>query len=183
MELLYAERLTDPLWRKELWRLLCLHDKDFVPPLSQRVSTCQQALTGGPADDGPRAYYEALLEQSFLLAAEGAELLGFFSFRRGYLPGPIAHLGEADALPLYVTTIVVAAPARRRGLATRFYQALPGLFPGRRLLITTRTWSANQSHITLLEKLGFSLALRIPGDRGPEVDTVYYGRLCGASPV
>ena len=55
--------------------------------------------------------------------------------------------------------------------------------PGKRAVIAA-AWPAEAAEWSeLLEKLGFSLALRIPGDRGPEVDTVYYGRLCGASPV
>ena len=180
MELHYAEHLTDPHWLEELWRLLCLYDRDFVPPLSQRESTYQQALTGGPAEDGPHAYFQALREQSFLLAAEGEALAGFFSFRQDYLPPPIAHLRQDGRLALYVTTIVVDAPARGQGLATRFYRALPTFLPGP-LLITTRTWSGNRSHLHVLEKLGFSLALRIPDDRGPGVDTVYYSRACGTA--
>ena len=151
MELHYAEHLTDPHWLEELWRLLCLYDRDFVPPLSQRENTYQQTLTGGPAEDGPHAYFQALREQSFLLAAEGDALLGFFSFRRDYLPPSIAHLREARRLPLYVTTIVVDAPVRRRGLAARFYRTLPAQFSGP-LLISTRTWSGNYSHLHLLER-------------------------------
>ena len=176
MELRYEEHLTDPHWQGELWRLLAAHDRDFVPPLSQRADTCQQTLTGGPAEDGPWAYYQVLLEQSFLLAVEGQDLLGFYSFRRNYLPDPIAHLGREGLFPVYITTLVVDAPARRRGLATRFYETLPTLFPGG-LLVSTRTWSTNSSHLRLLEKLGFTLSLRIPDDRGPSVDTVYYSRV------
>lgn len=176
MELHYTEHLTDPHWQAELWRLLSAHDNDFVPPLSQREDTCQQALTGGAAEDGPRTYYHALLEQSFLLAVEDGKLLGFYSFRLNYLPDPIAHLRREALFPVYVTTIVVDGPARRKGLATQFYQMLPTLFPGG-LLVTTRTWSGNTSHLHLLEKLGFTLSLRISDDRGPSVDTVYYSKV------
>ena len=180
MELQYCKRLTDARALDGVWRLLRLYDGDFVPPLSQRESTCQQSLSGGEAESGPRSYFHALQEQSFLLAAEGEALAGFFSFRQDYLPPPIAHLRQDGRLALYVTTIVVDAPARGQGLATRFYRALPTFLPGP-LLITTRTWSGNRSHLHVLEKLGFSLALRIPDDRGPGVDTVYYSRACGAA--
>ena len=44
--------------------------------------------------------------------------------------------------------------------------------PGRPIAL--RTWSTNAAQLRLMEKLGFTCVLRLPDDRGPGVDTVYY---------
>ena len=86
----------------------------------------------------------------------------------GYV-GSQAVMGEADMM-----NIAVDPAWRRRGIARSFYDLLMSLFPEQTLLISTRTWSTNNSHISLLEKMGFTGPLRIENDRGPGIDTVYY---------
>ncbi len=43
--------------------------------------------------------------------------------------------------------------------------------------ISTRTWSQNDPQINTLMKKGFSIVKRIPDDRGPGVDTLYFGKV------
>lgn len=175
MEFIYSEVLDRPQ-QEGVWRLLETYGEDFVPPLSQRRSTCQQGLHGtdGTDDQGPLAYFEELKHQRFVLAVEGEEIAGFLSFRYDHVPEILSDQAAEGVLGLYITTIIVAAPYRRRGLAREFYRQLMALYPRRRRLISTRTWSGNENHISLLQKLSFAGPVRIPDDRGPGIDTVYY---------
>lgn len=175
MEFIYSEALDRPQ-QEGVWALVKAYGEDFVPPLSQRQSTCQQGLQGtdGPSGQGPLAYFEEMKHQRFVLAVEGEEITGFLSFRYDYVPEILSAQAAEGVLGLYITTIIVAAPHRRRGLAREFYRRLMALYSQRRRLISTRTWSGNTNHISLLQKLSFDGPVRIPNDRGPGIDTVYY---------
>ena len=180
MELIVCESLSQ--WQLAgVWRLLQVYGEEFVPPLSQRRSTCQQTLHGGdaPSTEGPRAYFEEMKRQHFILAVEGEEVTGFLTFRYDYVPEILAARQEPGLLGLYITTIIVDAAYRRHGLAQGFYHRLMALYPRFRRLISTRTWSGNSNHISLLQKLAFTGPVRILDDRGPGIDTVYYYTLLG----
>jgi len=185
MELIYRQSLTEQAHLDGVWALLRDNDTAFIPPLSHRESTCQKMLQedGAPAaaPGGPVSYFEEMKRQSFLLAVEDGEVLGFFTFRENHLPPVLADLHEEDLLELYITTIIVSPAARRRGIASGFYALFMSLFSERRRLISTRTWSTNISHISLLEKLAFSGPLRIVDDRGKGIDTVYYHKILEAA--
>jgi len=176
MELIYCEKLTEQAHLDGVWRLLHKYDTAFIPPLSFREGTCQKTLQGElvGAPEGPRAYFEQMKSQSYLLALEEGEVVGFFTFRPGHLPQPLEHLADDAVFPIYITTIIVDENMRRKGIARQFYALLMTLSPERRLLISTRTWSTNESHIKLLEKMNFFGPLRLVDDRGPGIDTVYY---------
>ena len=174
MELICRDR-PDGAELARIWQRLKTHGGEVIPPLDRRESTCQQALQGGrPDEEGPEAYFEELKRQRFLLAEEGGQVAGFFSYRYGYVPPVLTDRVGENLLGLYVTTIIVGGDFRRRGIAGGFYRLLSTRFPERRRLISTRTWSGNAGHIVLLERLGFSGPVRIPDDRGAGIDTVYY---------
>ena len=175
MELIYCPAL-DEAQGEGVWQLLEKYGEDFVPPLSRRESTCQQGLQleASSASHGPQAYFAEMRGQHFVLAMENGRVAGFLTFRYGHIPDILSSLAERDLLGLYITTIIVDGAFRRQGLARGFYARLMALFPRERRLISTRTWSSNISHISLLEKLGFAGPVRIPNDRGPGIDTVYY---------
>ena len=176
MELIYCEKLTQQAHLDGVWRLLRDYDKAFIPPLSNRESTCQKDLHGHAvsAPEGPRSYFEQLQKQSFLLAMEQDEVVGFFSFRQGHLPPPLQQLHSDGILPVYITTIIVDQRMRRRGIARSFYDLLMSLFPEQTMLISTRTWSTNAAHIRILDKFDFRELCRKENDRGPGLDTVYF---------
>lgn len=154
----------------DLHRLLTEADEEFVPPLSARSSTLQQAL--GPRQAraaGIDAYLAAVLGQELLVAEDAAHVLGFLSWRRDHT---VAVPGRSPLGPLaYVTTVVVTAAARGRGVGRALYGALLRELAGG--AVATRTWSRNDAHLALLASLGFAEAVRLPDDRGPGLDTVY----------
>lgn len=161
-------------------RLLIAADDEFVPPLSAREGTTQR----DGLDDSSSAsevdisaaiepYHSACLDQHLIACHDAGELYGFMSFRQGYTT---TELGEYQPSN-YISTIIVAPDHRRRGIARQLYETVLHELPSgvESPYITTRTWSSNDSHLSLLDELGFEKIHTIPNDRGPGVDTVYYG--------
>ena len=83
---------------------------------------------------------------------------------------------ETGNTNLYVRegTSIVTPACRGQGAMKRFYQAIIDSNPGKN--VATRTWSGNDAHLHVLEKHGFELFARLPDDRGPGIDTVYFIR-------
>ena len=160
-----------------LRRLLADADDEFVPPLSARRDTLEARLGPERAQAaGIDRYLAAVLEQQLLIAQDVTGVVGLLSYRPGHVVTVDGHDPVGPAA--YVSTIVVAPRARRRGLARALYEAL---FDEARHevgggAVATRTWAGNESHLTLLAHLGFVELIRLPDDRGPGVDTVYLSR-------
>lgn len=153
--------------------LLELADDEFHPPLSGREGTTQTSGLDSRQNDALDDYHEDVLSQLLVLAIDGDDLAGFLSFRHGY---------EADALgdfvpANYVSTIIVHPDERRQGHGRSMYEKLLTDIPDRVRdpYVTTRTWSTNHSHLSLLDELGFRTITTIEDDRGDGIDTVYYG--------
>ena len=157
--------------KKDIWELVKAADLEFVPPLSARNATTQMDLEGSASCGEPTEYYDALIEQSFILCTRYRRVIGFLS----YMPDHLLEAGDSVSMTCdYVSTIIVDPEFRNRGITTSMYRMLFSSRPGR--TYATRTWSLNHSHISLLNKLGFSLILRLKDDRGEGVDTVYYAK-------
>ena len=144
---------------------------EFVPPLTTRSSTTQAALKRSNGSESS-SYFDEMLVQHNLLLVEGNRLQGFLSFRAFHRDARLPQIGVC----IYVSTISVRPAARGRGLAGRLYRKLFELPETLPEWILLRTWSTNTNHIRLLDNIGFKLLLTVPGDRDPEVDTVYFGR-------
>ena len=157
----------------QLRAMLRWADNQFVPPLSARHSSTQTDLSPAQAanDHMIEDYLKALLDQRFLLALEDGELAGFMSFRLDY---PCEYV--PDDRCTYVSTIIVAEQWRGHQLTEQMYQELFRLPEVAGTQVTTRTWSKNQAHLTILRRQGFDLVKTLPDDRGPGIDTVYYAR-------
>lgn len=157
----------------EIRRLLEATEDEFVPSLSTREGTTQTEGLDRQRNDALEEYYQDCIEQSFVLAHEGADVYGFLSFRPGYA---IDALGEYTP-SAYVSTIIVDPDHRREGYARGMYLELLTNVPDSvgEPYVTTRTWSTNERHLRLLNELGFELLKRIENDRGNGIDTVYYG--------
>lgn len=164
--------VRDETEKQEVRDLLAACDNDFVPPLSARSSTTQQSWEGAAGGDGVAAYAKTLLEQSVALWKQDGRTVGLLSFRPEYV---------CEALPgrptvCYLSTLCVSPACRGQGLARRIYEAVIAWaheqLPGRPIAL--RTWSTNAAQLRLMKKLGFTCVLRLPDDRGPGVDTVYY---------
>lgn len=164
-------RVQDEEEKREIRELLALCAGDFVPPLTQRSSTTQQSWEQG-SGDGVALYAEALLQQSVLLWKQDGKTVGLLSFRPEYV---------CEALPgqptvFYLSTLCVSPACRGQGLARRIYEAVLAFaretLPERPVVL--RTWSTNAPQLRLMTRLGFAEIFRLPDDRGPGVDTVYY---------
>ena len=169
-----------PRLRFGLHDLVRAANLEFVPPLGFRgpmkdfaLEEAASAAASAQVEAEPVKYLEQMDGQPAILALdEDGTLLGFASFVEN------RDLSESLGVvaTIYLSTIIVGSNARRRGVAAKLYEAL---FRHARTLddaaiIVTRTWSTNASHIPLLGRLGFSVAKRLPDDRGPGVDTLYF---------
>ncbi len=168
MELKLFEKLENPDYLQQLYRLLELGDKEFIPPLSSRGSTTQQTL-GNANNTGIADYFNEMKQQCFVLALEGDVIAGFMSFKKDY---------SCDHVPanknLYASTAVVSPDFRGQGLMKKFYLAMIEHYPDRS--IYTRTWHENFAHLRVLEKLGFTQIAKLENHRGPGIHTVYFER-------
>lgn len=153
-------------------RLLELADEEFVPPLSARTGTKQREGLDDPSGEDLSAYLEAALDHQYLLARQEDRVVGLLSFHEYDAP-EFGAFRPAN----YVSTVIVHPDARRNGYARGLYEYLIDDLPraSRRPHVTTRTWGTNDSHIALLEELGFVTLEVVPDDRGPGIDTVYFG--------
>lgn len=168
MELQYFDSVAECGYAEDIQSLLVLADKEFIPPLSARGSSTQTDLTStATVSDGARDYYNAMSGQPVVVAVENGRCYGFMAFKRDYLCEYYQKTPN-----LYASTCVVHPDARGKGLMQGFYQTMIDLFP--HCSIYTRTWHTNLSHLKVLDRLGFSLLVRLPDHRGPGLDTVYY---------
>lgn len=168
-EIIVAKELT-MLQKKRIWDILVQADDEFVPPLSERETTMQKNFNTTKSKDvkGPKEYFDALMNQSFLLAEKEEEVVAFMS----YIPNHRLVIGKRkENVVNYVSTIIVDKAHRSQGLTQLLYQKLFETESGH---IATRTWSTNTAHLYILDKLGFKNVYTIKNDRGNGIDTVYY---------
>lgn len=156
-----------------LRELLAVADDEFHPPLSGRDGTTQTAGLDERRNDALDDYLGDLLSQPLVAALDGDRLVGFLSFRRGYETEALGEFAPSN----YASTLIVHPDYRRRGYARRLYHRLLTDVPERYRdpYVTTRTWSTNESHLSLLDELGFENLATIEDDRGEGIHTVYYG--------
>lgn len=169
MNIHHYPRLTDEVLLDQVWKLVCRYNHAFIPPLSARDSSYQADLTHRKSDhEKPIQYFQALKEQSFLIATMQDQVAGFMSYKHHHICQDLRD----DIETSYVTTIIVDEAYRGNGLTRLFYERLMTL--SMHDTITTRTWSANDSHIHILDKLGFSEVKRLVNARGEGMDTIYF---------
>lgn len=169
-------------YRERVYELLYSCEGEFVPPLSQRHSTHQMALSGlgdvtPTSYDGIRDYFDEMATQAFLLSFwdEKREALAAFL---SYVPGFVLPYELLDVPTAYVSTICTNRALRNRGIARELYTRLELEVDD--AVISLRTWSTNKSQIHLLQSLGYRELLRIENDRGNGIDTVYFMKEAGA---
>ena len=159
-------------YRDDILAMMKEADGDFLPPLSTRTSSVQKgfAKQDHRVQNGIELYFEEMNRQEILGAFEGEELMGFVSYRMDHTNDVIG----TDTLPnLYLSTLILKNEAKGKGLTVRMYEHLFfSLYPERNLY--TRTWSTNVPHIKILNKFSFTELVRLAGDRGEGIDTVYF---------
>ena len=162
--------------REMVWDILCECDEEFYPKLSARNSSSQKNLkdTGvsGTAEM-PIVYYEEMIQQDFLLAYEDNEVVGFMTFKKNYECYALSSFGKS----LYITTVCVNKKKRGQGIMKALYCAMEKevtkICECNR--ISTRTWSLNTAQTHELSKRGYQTISVLENDRGPGVDTIYFG--------
>jgi RimJ/RimL family protein N-acetyltransferase len=174
MELQFQETVLDEKVKQQIWEILCECDDDFVPRLSARESSAQKDLTGAGGDGKPYTYFNEMIKQCFVLAFEDDGMAGFMTFKRPYICDALEEFGESA----YITTICVKHEMRNKGILKKMYAYLEDTVAVENGIhrLSTRTWSQNHAHIHVLEKLGFRTITVLPDDRGPGIDTVYFGK-------
>ena len=164
--------------------LLTACDDEFVPPLSSRHSTTQRELESVIANTAGITtvivgavieYFDDMRRHPIVLAVDegddGERLVGFVSYIRDY------RLDFIDEPVTYVSTICVDKRRRKHGTASRLYERLEDIVHSQGGgVIALRTWSTNAAHCRLLDKLGYGRVKRIPDDRMPHVDTLYFAK-------
>ncbi len=175
--ILYFQSLShiDPSISQAVWNMLCKYNNSFVPPLSGRSGTSDNDLLHPTGDILPTEYFSQLSRQEILVFRKHNQICGFMSFYGGYHCSEITGAGSA----LYVSTIIVDESFRGCGITKEMYNYLENRVAAARSenMIVTRTWSGNHSHLHILEKCGFKSLLCIEDDRGPGIDTLYYGKI------
>ena len=165
-----AER---PLLHAPVWALLAEVDNEFFPPLSRRTDT--QSVRSHPRGAAPdlRAYFNAILAESWLVAHDQGSVIGLLSFRISRDDPLLSDWSPS----LHATTVAVAAGARRSGIATGLYEALTHVArEGSVAYLTTRTWTTNTSHNRMLLDRGFRQVRLLANDRAESIGTVYFAR-------
>ena len=135
-----------------------LLDDEFVPPLSQREPLAERA----------RAAVSAPGYGCALVSERNGRTVALSVFRRfADATRPIAELSFFGVHPGW----------RRRGLGSRFRGwLLDELRASGFVAVRTRTWSSNRAMIELNRRHGFELIHIAVDERGPGVDSWYFGR-------
>jgi|AntRauMinimDraft_4_1070384.scaffolds.fasta_scaffold00592_2 Acetyltransferases len=155
-------------------RLLSAADEAFVPPLTDDTRATISRPGDGTGPTSIEEYVGACLDRPLLGAFDEGRLVGFASLEPQADNGPLADYTPTT----HVSVLVVDEAYRGEGIATRFYKHLLDTPPTElpQSAISTKTWSTNRGHISILDSLGFDCVHRVDDDRAPGVDTVYYAR-------
>lgn len=159
--------------KEQIYELLRVCDKDFVPPLSARNSTSQSDWSGAEKEqDGIRAYLEDICRQHVLLWKERGKVRAFITWKDHFQCGHLISYPDS----CYMTTLCIDPDQRGQGISESLYilaeKEIRAGYPG--APITLRTWSSNQAQKHILEKMGYHTVKRLKDDRGEGIDTVYY---------
>ena len=155
-------------YKDALMDILAQNDTAFVPPLSSRTGTTQNAFQNKENSSGIQNYLTQMLGQQILGVFLEEKLVGFVS----YIEDRVTDV--FDVLPnIYISTLVLQPETRGMGITKKLYHHLFNeMYPT--CSIYTRTWSTKIAHIKILQSFGFAELKRIPNDRGAGIDTVYY---------
>ena len=122
----------------------------------------------------PTVYYDEMIRQEFILAyADDGKVAGFMTFKKNYCCDALQEFGTS----LYITTICVKKSLRRHHVMSRLYDCMESTATAACGCprISTRTWSGNKAHMEGLRHRGYRILGVLKDDRGPGVDTIYYG--------
>lgn len=160
--------------QNQIYQLLLMCDREFIPPLSDRYSTRQMNLKPiihkGVYE--PELYFADILKYKLLLAVDNyGKIIGFLA----YQPDTMIDIDKTHSiLADYVSTVIVSPNYRNQGVAKQLYAKLfqqPSID-----VVVVRTWHTNIPHIKILQSLHFGEIYTIRNDRCDGIHTVYYYR-------
>jgi len=174
IKLLQKSDKKDKNIKDKIWKLLCLADEEFYPPLSVRDSenvVFEDKQSFKPTGK-PLIFYQEVMNQHIFAAIEEDELVGFLSYESDYINEDLKanNFGKT----WYVNALIVDENHRRKGIANKLYDALENYAINKTDDIFTRTWSFNDSHINLVKRRGYDLVIQLDHHRGTGIHTVYY---------
>jgi len=177
MRYFHFDTLEIQSYKDDVWQLLCQYDDTFIPPLSSRQSTSQaDLLSQETAPNKLYAYFENILTQSIFLAIDDNDkVVGFMSYKPSYISDDLQD--QIDTV--YITTIIVHEECRGQGITSTFYSMIETIAKEKGKPLMTRTWSTNDAHIRVLNKIGMVEIKRLVNARGFGIDTVYYRKHIG----
>ena len=87
MRVQYKGNILTSKEKEQIWEILCECDQEFYPSLSARESSSQKQLKvdGTKEQALPHSYFKEMIAQEFLAALEGDRMVGFMTFKKGYL--------------------------------------------------------------------------------------------------
>lgn len=172
VEVEYHETLNE-IQKLSVWRLLCICDSEFVPPLSARSGTIAVARHNKKDKKPvPTEFFDEMLNtESFFLATNSisGEIVAFLSL----VPNYNSEVVLMNTTSHYISTICVLPIFRRKGIANGLYKKLFAHYKNT-TTYTVRTWTQNKTHRNLLSQLGFSIIKTFLDERGKGIDTLYY---------
>lgn len=183
MNALFVKDLIEkPQYIKFIEHIVNKCSDEFFPPLAGRTGTQQKDLkwyTNGVHEIGVSTYVEQLLKQENIFVVSDDKIVGFMSFIHN------CHEATFDAFDgganNFISTICVEPKFRRCGAAKKLYDFIEQKLPSalKADFTSTRTWSENHAHLSLLDARGYTLVYRIIDDReyqGQRADSAYYAK-------
>jgi ribosomal protein S18 acetylase RimI-like enzyme len=159
--------------RQKVYRFLERIDHEFVPPLSGRGSSAATNLAASFDAAAHRLgeYVDEVMEQVVVFAKTGEKVVGIFTFKPAYFLAALDHYSPCN----YITTVATHPDFRNRGVSRTMYHFALNQLSNKYCspYWVTRTWSANEYHLKLLDQLGFDVVKVLKNDRGFAIDTLY----------
>lgn len=152
--------------------ILEICDEEFIPPLSVRSGTTQKNLTDIKSNSDILDYLNQVVKQQYnIVKMKDSSMLGFMSFTIN----PKIYVFNPYKGNCYVSTVCVVPFWRGKGLCQDFYSCLISWAKDNKYkFISTRTWSSNNDHIHILEKVKFNKIKEIVDGRGTGINTCYF---------
>jgi len=168
------------LHKDDIWKILELADKDFVPPLSEREPiTLGEMKRARGAWSLPIEHLDFTLAMHVIIVWHNNSVVGYLSFKPDFRHETIEEYESC----VLIDTVAVTPAWRRRGAARALYKTLfdSELFQSYEDAVL-HTWSTNTSHGQLIESIGFEEIDRNVDERAPGIDTVIYHRKTTPNP-
>ncbi len=105
------EKLSE-IEKQQIFDLLVECDKDFLPPLSSRMSSTDSSFVE-LQHPLPIQYFESIIQQDFIIAKTENKIVGFLSYIHQYSNPSLPQTASSN----YVTTTCISPKFRGKGIS------------------------------------------------------------------